>query len=123
MGVKKINITYQELTEEYNNYLKDPSLQNTNSFLCLIVQYIIHKNFLFLLDISYPWEELDNNSNLSNSSLIVDSVPLDDGFLLQRSIPMQQILNNNITISFEEITLSQRFSYINKTFPLIPCFD
>lgn len=123
MEVKKINITYQKLTEEYNNCINDPTHQNIDDLLCLIVKYILFKEFLFLLDISYPWEQIDKKLSILDSNLVIDYVPVSEGFLLQVNIPMQQILNNNIAASLEEITLSQRLAYINKIFPLIPCFD
>ena len=100
-----------------------PTQQSVDNLLCQMIQYIISKDYLFLLERTFPWEQIESTHKISDGSLIITSTPFTDGFLLLKTIPMRELLANSISTPLEEISLEQRLQYIARIIPLIPCFD
>lgn len=111
------------IINEFHICKADPTQQRVDNLLCQMIQYIINKDYLFLLERTFPWEQIESTHKISDGSLIITSTPFTDGFLLLKTIPMRELLANSISTPLEEISLEQRLQYIAKIIPLIPCFD
>lgn len=117
-------MTLNELTKELTACKTSPDIDKVNTLLCQMLQYIISKEYYFLLDITYPWDLVDTSCGIEKGRLVIVTEPYKtDGFLLLKDIPISEILTGTISISEKEISFDDRISYIQRTINLIPILE
>lgn len=116
-------ITLEQLFEEQASCLCNLKADNVNTLLCQVVQYIIEKEYFFLLDFVYPWELIDSSCSIEHAALVIAREPAIDGFYLLKTIPMSEILYGRIETELSEVNLENRYLYIQEQLNRIPRFE
>lgn len=112
----------EELDRELASLKDSPDENRVNTLLCQVVRFIMDKGYLFLLDINYPFEIVENCQLEAGSLVIVKEEPK-DGFCLLKDIPLGEILQREIVSSSEEISTLEKMDYIEKMLFFIPRFE
>ena len=119
--MKNNYIIIEEMRKELAECERKDRENDINGLLCRLVKFLLQKEYYFLLELIYPWEWIETGT-ISRAGLVVAKEPYTEGFLLVKTIPMEEILKNSISI-VEEVSFNQKMAYIKEILNKIPVFD
>ena len=114
--MKNNYIIIEEMRKELAECERKDRENDINGLLCQLVKFVLQKEYYFLLEFIYPWEWIETGT-ISRAGLVVAKEPYTEGFLLVKTIPMEEILKNSVNTD-NLVHTARRFS---ARFPVIEC--